>query len=536
MGENGDKAVVVTRRQVPLPGNFEGATGPRQADLWPRWLKRFERYRIASGLCDDSEEEQVGMLLYSMGDCADDILVTLSIDEEKSSYKEVVDALNGYYGVRRNVITERARFNRRKQAQGESVDAFIQDLYQLAQNCEYGTLREQLIRDKIVVGVLDEGLSDKLQAKRDLTLDEAVEMSRQAEARKQNRELIRGEAKPVSVDYVKGQAKVKPRSQGQGQKPTQDKQRRQGEAQCPHCCRPFHERKDCPARNSRCHKCGGYGHFRCACTNPKKKPDKKVHEVEAEEEARPFLGEICGQRDFWAVQVEVNGFLTDFKLDTGAAVTIVSDSVPWLEGQELKPATQTLRGPGHSQLSVLGTLDATLTTRDKELQEVVYVLKDQACSLLSKRACEGLGLVKVSEDVHEVKEESPNFRAEYPELFEGLGELKTEYHISLRPGVEPVCLYTACKVPHPMLPQVEKELNSMIRQGVISPVTTPTDWCSGMVPVPKPNGRVRICVDLTNLNKAVERAWPSLGKVCYSPSWMQIVVFGKFRWMRSRGC
>ena len=40
---------------------------------------------------------------------------------------------------------------------------------------------------------------------------------------------------------------------------------------------------------------------------------------------------------------------------------------------------------------------------------------------------------------------------------------------------------------------------------VISLVTVPTKWCSGMVSVPKPSGAIRICVDLTQLNKAVER-------------------------------
>ena len=45
----------------------------------------------------------------------------------------------------------------------------------------------------------------------------------------------------------------------------------------------------------------------------------------------------------------------------------------------------------------------------------------------------------------------------------------------------------------------------MEKQGVISPVTEPTGWCSGIVVVPKPNGSVRICVDLTHLNKAVQR-------------------------------
>ena len=45
----------------------------------------------------------------------------------------------------------------------------------------------------------------------------------------------------------------------------------------------------------------------------------------------------------------------------------------------------------------------------------------------------------------------------------------------------------------------------MEREGVISKINEPTDWCSGMVIVPKPNNRVRICVDLTKLNHYVKR-------------------------------
>ena len=61
----------------------------------------------------------------------------------------------------------------------------IQDLYRLAEDCDYGTLKDNLIRDRIVVGVVDDSLSDRLQAKADLTLEISVQMSRQAEARKQ---------------------------------------------------------------------------------------------------------------------------------------------------------------------------------------------------------------------------------------------------------------------------------------------------------------------------------------------------------------
>ena len=45
----------------------------------------------------------------------------------------------------------------------------------------------------------------------------------------------------------------------------------------------------------------------------------------------------------------------------------------------------------------------------------------------------------------------------------------------------------------------------MEKLDVISRVNEPTDWCAGMVVVPKPNGQVRICVDLTHLNDSVCR-------------------------------
>ena len=145
---------------------------------WIRWSRGFERYRIASGLKIKPEYEQVSTLLYAMGDCADDILATLRLDETKATYDEVRTALNGYFDVRRNLIVQRALFNKRHQ----SVDTFIQDLYRLAEDCEYGSLKDGLIRDRIVVGVVDDSLSGRLQAKADLTLEMAVQMSRQAKA------------------------------------------------------------------------------------------------------------------------------------------------------------------------------------------------------------------------------------------------------------------------------------------------------------------------------------------------------------------
>ena len=118
-----------------------------------------------------------------MGDQAEDILNTLHVPDD-ANYDQLKESLNTYFGVRRNLIIEQAKFNRRVQQPGEYVDVFIQDFYRLAEHCDYGALREQLIRDRIVVGVIDDALSDRLQAQADLTLDQSVQVSRQAEARK----------------------------------------------------------------------------------------------------------------------------------------------------------------------------------------------------------------------------------------------------------------------------------------------------------------------------------------------------------------
>ena len=55
------------------------------------------------------------------------------------------------------------------------------------------------------------------------------------------------------------------------------------------------------------------------------------------------------------------------------------------------------------------------------------------------------------------------------------------------------------------MPKLKQELERMQSLGVITEITEATEWCAGMVVVPKANGQVRICVDLTKLNENVCR-------------------------------
>lgn len=140
---------------------------------------------------------------------------------------------------------------------------------------------------------------------------------------------------------------------------------------------------------------------------------------------------------------------------------------------------------------------ASMKFRNNRVQELIYVV---CCT----KVCVQLGLVKLN-DVREFIQSPSDFQKEFPTLFKGLRKLKFEHHITLRDDATPVCLYNPRKVPYPLLSKVKAELQSMLEQNVISPVTVPTEWCSGMVCVYHPSGKVRICVDLTQLNKAVKR-------------------------------
>ena len=64
--------------------------------------------------------------------------------------------------MRKNVIIEHTKFNKRSQLPDEPVEQFITSLYNLAADCNFGELKDRLIRDRIVVRIRDASLSERL--------------------------------------------------------------------------------------------------------------------------------------------------------------------------------------------------------------------------------------------------------------------------------------------------------------------------------------------------------------------------------------
>ena len=195
--------------QPPAPFRFDAP------DEWPRWKRRFEQFRTASGLSEEGEERQVCTLLYCLGEEAEDVLTSTNITaESRKKYSDVLGKFDDFFKVRKNVIYERARFNQRSQREDETAEQYITSLYSLAGDCEFGDTKDTMIRDRLVVGIRDIALSERLQTEPDLNLDKAKRMIRQWEAVQEQQMILKSPPDDrASIQVLTGSRQ----SRGQGQ-------------------------------------------------------------------------------------------------------------------------------------------------------------------------------------------------------------------------------------------------------------------------------------------------------------------------------
>ena len=96
-----------------------------------------------------------------------------------------------------------------------------------------------------------------------------------------------------------------------------------------------------------------------------------------------------------------------------------------------------------------------------------------------------------------------------PDVFEAIGRFPgPPYHIQVNPNVTPK--QTPCRlVPFHLKEVFEKEVDKMLKAGIIKPVLEVTPWINGFMLVEGKdklgNLKLCICLDPTNLNKGVVR-------------------------------
>lgn len=503
---------------------------------WPEWKRRFERFRIATKLDKDTAAVQVNSLVYAMGPEADHVYCAFSFDsdEDSNDYKKVLQKFDDYFIPKRNITYERAQFYKRNQKEGETVESFIRSLYELAEHCQFGETKSEQIRDRIVIGILDSELSQKMQLKTDLTLETAIELARHSELVKTqnahssvqpqasghldsvshgrgkpgkppNKSHFQDSRNPQQQSQKRGQYRprggYRGRGRGQSQSYTQGQGHENSFAACDNCgLQHAPERQNCPARNVSCNACKKMGHYARKCRSSTRNVQEVAYYHDATEPPEPlhvYLGSVNtdtsqqNEEAAWYETLDVQGYPVKFKLDSGADVSVISEDT-W---KLLKPRPK-LTQVKSKLVSPGGPLQSKgqFIAKSNDFNFRVIVVSSATENLLSRTAAVRMGFIQRLDNVID------------PELFADIGLVDCQpVKIVLRNDAQPFSVSTARRVPIPIESAVRSELQRMEQEGIVQKITEPTPWCSPMVPVVKKNGKIRICVDLKRLNQSVAR-------------------------------
>ncbi|KAK8766406.1 hypothetical protein V5799_006813 [Amblyomma americanum] len=240
--------------QPPASFNFD------KTSEWPGWILEFDDYRFASGLNERTQEAQVRTLLYTMGRQARNIFKTFNLSEQDSKKYDVVKTqFDTHFVATRNLVYESACFHRRHQEPGESVDQYVTELHTLADRCDYGERKEQIILDRFVVGLRDAKLSEVLQMDAALTLKSALTKARLKEAVQQQQQDLRSVVdREEHESLTRAEVDIVHRRTSN--------QRRPDHQTCAFCGRGPHSMSSFPARGALCYVCQRRGHLAAVCS------------------------------------------------------------------------------------------------------------------------------------------------------------------------------------------------------------------------------------------------------------------------------
>ena len=525
----------VIPHNFPLPSamNCRGDV----AGNWEFFRQQWSDYEIATGLIHREETIRLATLRSAMGrDCLQIFLNLNLSDDDKKKIDRCLEALDNYFKPSRNVVYERYVFNTCVQTNDESVQSYVTRLRKLATSCEYGELTDDLIRDRLVIGLKHNGDKVRLLREKNLDLKKAIQMCTTSEVAAQQMKKIQS-AEDNTEDVKKFDDKKKAhrrrRFKNAPEQPqkSNDKQTKSGAEPragftCKYCGRQQRhvKRTECPAFGKTCSNCGKKGHFSSVCLITKKVNQFEDLETSSEDEACLNLETVSlvdTKARQWFTEIQFfkspkDDFTTSLscQLDTGATCNVLClddlSAITQLGDPPIQKSSVKLRLFGGSTMKPIGECDLQVKYHDTKQILKFQVVQDKCRPLLSAETCEKLQLIKfnsrLTNTVHQVCDEKPlteeDLFSKYHDVFTGLGHIGN-VKIVVDKNVTPV-QHSPRRVPVALRKDVKKKIIELQEKGIIKKAEEPSEWISNMVVVAKPN-KIRICLDPKDLNKAVQR-------------------------------
>nr|KAH0807779.1 hypothetical protein GEV33_015012 [Tenebrio molitor] len=419
------KATVSTLQQER--SNAEGDI----AENFKFFQRSWENYLKASGLSKRANDEQIAVLMTAVGDEVFKRFPNFNIeDEDQQTAEKVLKAIGRNLTPQVNKRYKRVVFNLAKQEENEKYVDYFNRLRTLLKNCQYGTLEDDLLLDKIICSIKDTSLRERLWMDRNITLDQAIDKCKAKELSQQQLRNIE-----ESHDEVK-----------KFQKRTQDKNnsknfrepnsKRQGK-ECKYCGY-MHEPGKCPAKGVICKKCSKKDHYARVCYSKGKNTVKEIGR-EREENEEDILN--ITTRNPKQINTELDFIINDeiikvsCQLDTGATCNVVGYEefckIVGSSSPKVEKSSTTLKCFSGKMVKPVGQATLKCLKHHK-----VYKIKFEIVSwkhrpLLSAEACEQLRLIKVCNKVEKLEnEEAQEIINRYAEVFEGMGCIEDPLHLN----------------------------------------------------------------------------------------------------------
>ncbi len=500
---------------------------PDPGEEWNQWKQRWEFY--VDSLPEMTDKRKRAKLLHTAGSKVQEIYQTLN--DETKSYETAITVLDGYFAPKKNKLYQRYLFRQITPKPGQKVDAWVTELKVALKWCSYST--EEQKEDVILQQIIDHCTSKKLRRKilqeGEMTLAKALEWARLFEITESQANNIEENAgtklggeeseqiQSLRNDYMKGGNRNNVQKQPKVKYAIEDKEESSNKTHCYRCGLEGHFARACKiAVGKTCNKCGKIGHFASVCrTRINNDREVKVITNESDSESNADSKESA-----WKIHgnSHTNEYVTvkiaDQKLkmvmDTGASVNIVSE-VEWNQlksaGMKLQPAeTKVYAYASQEPLPILGQFISKIETQQDSTQAKVLVIRGKAAPIMGKKTLEELNLVTIRKsEIRKITTTMERIIQNYEQIFHGRGKI-TNYkgRIHVKQGAQPIAQKFR-RVPYHLRKQVDQEIDRLLEEDVIEPVEGPTTWLSPAVYVPKKDGSIRICVDMRQPNKEIQR-------------------------------
>lgn len=464
-----------------------------------KWRRHLEVYMEATGSLAEGKPS-VSILLHCAGPHIIEIFdqFTWENADDKKDVTKVLDKLQAYCNPRTSEVIESHRFWSVDWLEHVPFDVFLTELRQRADQCNFNTEKERMIRDKIVFSCKGK-LLEHLLKETELNLEKAIKVCRAHEQSTLHVKEIRdsGQGHHGSRIQKIKVASGKTKTDKQSTRKQQDKaatQRVTNFVKDCEFCGGHHEKNKlkCPAYGKTCNGCKGRNHF-------KKKCRKKIQSVSVESpdnsDNEHWLSAITSgpKHQVNAVMI-VNGKEVKFQLDTAADVNTICEKFVC---EQVRPTDIKLKMWNNTNLSPLGEANLDVVNpRTSETTKVQFVVVPNGLNcLLGLKTIQQMGLVTINNDLF-----VNNVVSNVDMSLGDLGEASLEVDPDVKPKTLP-----CRKIPLAIKDDVKKELDMLVQRGILVPVTEPTKWVSQMAVVHKRNGKLRLCIDPQALNQALMR-------------------------------